>query len=152
VQVREQTAIARWNDTQLVNVRGVLFNSEPRFIPTELPQLRGPEGTDGEVIARYLATQGRMVEVGMRLVSLELDARGAWQFALDNGVAVRLGRRQIDERFERFESVALQLLAARAAEIGYIDMRYTNGFAVGWRGGARQLAGNAIPEDSTPDA
>jgi cell division protein FtsQ len=151
VQVREQTAIARWNDTQLVNVRGLLFNSEPRFIPTELPQLRGPEGTEGEVIARYLATQGRMVEVGMRLVALELDARGAWQFALDNGVSVRLGRRQIDERFERFETVALQLLAARAAEISYIDMRYTNGFAVGWRGGATQLAGNEFPEDSTPD-
>jgi hypothetical protein len=30
-------------------------------------------------------------------------------------------------------------------------MRYTNGFAVGWRGGATQLAGNEFPEDSTPD-
>ncbi len=151
VQVREQTAIARWNDTQLVNARGALFNSEPRFMPTELPQLRGPAGTDSEVIGRYRATQGRMVEVGMRLVSLELDARGAWQFALDNGVTVRLGRRQIDERFERFETVALQLLAARAAQISYIDMRYTNGFAIGWRGGATQLAGNALPEDNIPD-
>jgi len=151
VQVREQVAIARWNETQLVNARGVLFNSEPRFIPTELPLLRGPEGTDGEVIARYLATQGHMIEVGMRLVSLELDARGAWQFALDNGVSVRLGRRQIDERFERFGSVVLQVLAAHADKISYIDMRYTNGFAVGWRGGATQLAGNALPEDSTPD-
>lgn len=151
VQVREQTAIARWNDTQLVNARGTLFNSEPRFIPTELPQLRGPEGTDGEVIARYLAMQGRLVEVGMRLVSLELDARGAWQFALDNGVSVRLGRRQIDERLERFESVALQLLASHAARISYIDMRYTNGYAVGWRGGATQLAGQASSKDGTPD-
>lgn len=152
VQVREQTAMARWNDTQLVNVRGVLFNSEPRFIPTELPQLRGPVGTHGEVIARYMATQGRMVEVGMRLVSMELDARGAWQFALDNGVSVRLGRRQIDERFERFKSVVVQgVLAANAARISYIDMRYTNGFAVGWRGGATQLAVKTLPEDGTPD-
>lgn len=152
VQVREQTAIARWNETQLVNARGELFVSEPRFIPGELPQLRGPDGSDAEVVARYLATQGRMVEVGMRLVSLQLDARGAWEFALDNGVTVRLGRRQIDERFERFSAVALQLLATRAAEIAYIDMRYTNGFAVGWRGGATQLAGVAVNEDVTPDA
>ena len=151
VQVREQAAIARWNDTQLVNSRGQLFNSEPRFMPTELPQLRGPTGTDAEVIGRYLAAQGRMVEVGMRLVSLELDARGAWQFALDNGVGVRLGRRQIDERFARFTDVALPLLAARAAQIGYVDMRYTNGFAIGWRGGATQLAGNPPSEDNIPD-
>ena len=151
VQVREQAAIARWNDTQLVNSRGQLFNSEPRFMPTGLPQLRGPTGTDAEVIGRYLAAQGRMVEVGMRLVSLELDARGAWQFALDNGVSVRLGRRQIDERFARFTDVALPLLATRAAQISYIDMRYTNGFAIGWRGGAPQLAGQPMPEDG-PDA
>jgi len=152
VQVREQEAMARWNDTQLVSVRGILFDSEPRFMPAGLPQLRGPEGTDGEVVARYQATQGRMVEYGMRLVSLELDARGAWQFTLDNGVSVRLGRRQIDERLARFAEVALPLLSARVAEISYIDMRYTNGFAVGWRGGPTQLARSTPPEDSIPDA
>jgi cell division protein FtsQ len=151
VQVREQVAMARWNDTQLVNVRGNLFDSEPRFMPAGLPQLRGPEGTDAEVVARYQATQGRLIENGMRLVALELDARGAWQFTLDNGVTVRLGRRQIDERLARFEDVALPLLAARVTEISYIDMRYTNGFAVGWRGGATRLAQTTLPEDSSPD-
>lgn len=150
VQVREQTPIARWNETQLVNVRGLLFTSEPRFIPNELPQLRGPQGTDGEVINRYQSMQGHMAEVGMRLVSLELDARGAWQFALDNGVSVRLGRRQIDERAQRFITLVLPWLTARVAQVGYIDMRYTNGFAVGWRSGA-QLAGNAPRKDTTPD-
>jgi cell division protein FtsQ len=152
VQVREQTAMARWNVRQLVNARGQLFDSEPRFIPTGLPQLAGPIGSEADVVARYTATQGRMVEVGMRLVSMTVDARGAWQFALDNGVTVRLGRQQIDARFERFNSIALQLVAARAAEIAFVDMRYTNGFAVGWRGGGTQLAGNNMDEDENPDA
>jgi len=30
----------------------------------------------------------------------------------------------------------------RAADIAYVDMRYSNGFAVGWRGGAPRLAGD----------
>ena len=51
---------------------------------------------------RYLAVQGRIVEAGLRLTSLKLDARGAWELELDNGVTVRFGRRQVDERFERF--------------------------------------------------
>ena len=49
---------------------------------------------------------------------------------------VRLGRRQVDERFERFVAAALPLVAQRGGDIDYVDMRYTNGFAVGWRGGA----------------
>ena len=48
------------------------------------------------------------------MTALRLDARGAWEFDLDNGVTVRLGRRQVDERFERFMNAALQVVAQRA--------------------------------------
>jgi cell division protein FtsQ len=41
-------------------------------------------------------------------------------------------------------------IAARASDIGYIDMRYTNGFAIGWRqGGARVASGT--PDDDNLD-
>jgi cell division protein FtsQ len=70
------------------------------------------------------------------LTALRLDARGAWEFDLANGVTVRLGRRQVDERFERFVTTAAKLVSQRADDISYVDMRYTNGFAVGWRGAA----------------
>jgi cell division protein FtsQ len=141
VHVTEQLAVARWNQADLVNARGESFVSESRFVPPELPQLSGPPGTQSEVVARYLATNGRIVEAGMRLVAVHLDARGAWELLLDNGVGVRLGSRQIDERFERFADVALRLIGQRPMDIAYVDMRYTNGFAVGWRNGASRLAG-----------
>ena len=73
----------------------------------------------------------------MRLTAVRLDARGAWEFDLDNGITVRLGRRQIDERFARFVAAGVGQIAAHASDIGYIDMRYTNGFAIGWRTGRR---------------
>jgi len=144
IEIVEQTAVARWNDAGLLNVRGELFMSAARFVPAELPQLSGPEGSETQVTARYLAAQGRLTEVGMRLAALELDARGAVSFTLDNGVRVRLGRKQIDERFERFMLAATKLVSQRAADIAYVDMRYGNGFAVGWKGGAgRVVAGDA---------
>jgi len=46
-------------------------------------------------------------------------------------VQVRLGRQQIDARFERFMLVAAKLVSQRAAEMAYVDLRYSNGFAVG---------------------
>jgi cell division protein FtsQ len=140
IEIVEQTVVARWNNAGLLNARGELFLSEARFVPPELPQLAGPFGSEQEVTARYLATQGRLTEVGMRLAAMELDARGAWNLTLDNGVTVRLGRQQVDQRFERFMLAAAKLISQRATDIGYVDMRYSNGFAVGWKAGAGHVA------------
>lgn len=137
VRVFEQQAAARWGANGLLNARGELFIESSRFLPPELPRLSGPAGTEALVAQRYLAVQGRLVEGGVRMVALRLDARGAWEIDLDNGVRVRLGRRQVDERFERFVAAALRLVVQRSAEVEYVDMRYTNGFSVGWRNGKR---------------
>jgi cell division protein FtsQ len=149
VVVTEQVAAARWGENGLLNTRGELFITGARHIPLELPRLSGPEGTQTTVARRYLAAQGRLVEAGMRLAALRLDARGAWELDLDNGVTVRLGRKQVDERFDTFIRTALKIVAQRATDIAYIDMRYANGFAVGWRGGNPR---QAIDEDDTRDA
>ena len=140
IEIVEQVAVARWNNAGLLNARGQLFLSESRFVPPELPQLSGPAGAEAEATARYLAAQGRLTEVGLRLIALTLDARGALSLRLDDGVEVRLGRAQIDARFERFMAVAAKLVSQRAADISYVDMRYSNGFAVGWKGGGGHLA------------
>jgi cell division protein FtsQ len=146
VRVVEQVAAARWGSNGLLNARGELFLSESRFIPPELPRLSGPKGSEGMVAQRYLAIQGRLVEGGVRIAALRLDARGAWEIDLDNGVRVRLGRRQVDERFERFVAAALRLVVQRSAEMSYVDMRYTNGFAVGWRNGTRVATADELDE------
>jgi cell division protein FtsQ len=136
VLVTEQTAAARWGEHGLVNTRGELFDPDAHHIPPELAQLEGPDGEEAAVAQRYLAASARLMQAGLRLTALRLDARGAWEFDLANGVTVRLGRRQVDERFERFMGSALKLVTQRAEDIQYVDMRYTNGFAIGWRGSA----------------
>ncbi|HSD73316.1 MAG TPA: cell division protein FtsQ/DivIB [Steroidobacteraceae bacterium] len=133
IEVTEQVAAARWGDSGLLNTRGELFMKGARHVPAELPRLTGPDGTEWQVAQRYLSAQGRLIEAGMRLAALDLDARGAWQLELANGVSVRLGRRQVDERLDRFIQSALPVMSGRAADISYVDMRYSNGFAVGWK-------------------
>jgi len=140
VLVIEQVAAARWGQSGLLNTRGELFASGERHVPPELAELSGPDGKESVVAQRYLAAQSRLVQAGLRLTAMRLDARGAWEFDLSNGVTVRLGRRQIDERFDKFVNAALKLVTERGEDISYVDMRYTNGFAIGWRGGAAQSA------------
>ncbi len=141
VLVVEQTAAARWGEKGLLNTRGELFDSDERHIPPELARLEGPPGKESLVAQRYLAAEGRLLQAGLRLTAMRLDARGAWELDLANGVTVRLGRRQVDERFEKFMNTALKLVTQRGEDIAYVDMRYTNGFAIGWRGNAARGAG-----------
>jgi cell division protein FtsQ len=148
VTVTEQTAAARWGEAGLLNTRGELFVRVAAHVPAELPRLSGPEGSEAQVAQRYLSAQGRMLEAGMRIAALRLDERGAWEFDLDSGVTVRLGRREVDERIERFIHTASQVISHRLTEISYVDMRYSNGFAIGWR---NQGAPTSVPQKRSDD-
>jgi cell division protein FtsQ len=87
------------------------------------------------VARRYLAVRGKLADAGLTLDTLELDERGAWLLTLGGGQEIRLGRRDIDERLYRFFDVVAPALAADFQRVEYVDLRYTNGFAVGWREG-----------------
>lgn len=145
VFITEQVPAAKWGVDGLLNTRGELFLRDARHMPPELPQLDGPEGSEAEVAKLYLDTYPRLLAVGMRLARVELDPRGAWELALSNGVVVRLGRQDVAERLERFITVASPLVATRAAEITYVDLRYSNGFSVGWNAGV-------VPDGATRNA
>lgn len=133
ILVVEQSPAARWRSTGLLNVRGELFVTEARHIPAELPRLSGPDGSANKVASRYLAINGRLIEAGLGLRTVELDARGAWRLTLLNGVEVRLGRRDVDARTERFLRIVTDVMTRRQGQISYVDMRYSNGFSIGWK-------------------
>lgn len=132
VVITEQIPAARWGDDGLLNVRGELFLTSARHIPAELPRLDGPVGSEWQVAQRYLWMRDRLLAVGLGLAAVQLDARGAWQVQLSNGIQVRLGREESDKRIELFVEIVAPIIAARAREVTYVDMRYSNGFAIGW--------------------
>lgn len=148
VQILEQSAAARWGDSGLVNARGDVFVRDARHVPPELAQLNGPEGSEHQVAELFMRLQPRMVEMGLSISGLKLDPRGAWELELSNGVTVRFGRRQLQERLERFMKVGAQMIAGRASDIAFLDMRYSNGFSVGWRTSG-SAASHTVSDDST---
>lgn len=143
VRITEHRAAARWGQTGLLDVRGELFTRNARHEYPELPKLDGPDGSEAEVAALYLKLKDRLADARLTLDSLRLDARGAWRFTLAGGQEVRIGREDVDARLDRFFGVVAPALADRFTRIRYVDMRYTNGFAVGWLdSAATELATN----------
>ena len=149
VRITEQQAAARWGETGLLNVRGELFTENARHAYAELPQLSGPPGTEAEVARLYLAVRGRLADAHLSLAALKLDARKAVEVVLSTGQVIKLGNRDLDARLERLFTVAAPTLVEELARVDYIDLRYTNGFAVGWNSSAPAEATLARTEVGT---
>jgi cell division protein FtsQ len=137
ISVTEQVPAAIWGERGLLNTDGELFVSSARHIPAELPRLSGPAEQAPVVAKRYLQIREQLIPLGLDVRKVHVDARGAWELTLHNGVDVRFGRRNVDERTQLFLDVAADIISSREAEIEFVDMRYSNGFTIGWKNGER---------------
>lgn len=134
ISVSEQVPAACWGERGLLNTRGELFVTNARHVPAELPRLSGPDGKSGEVAKRYLQIREALIPRGLDVRRLHLDARGAWDMTLQNGIEIRLGKRNVAARTELFLDVVADIITRRATDIQFVDMRYSNGFTIGWNG------------------
>jgi len=135
IRVSEQVPAAIWGERGLLNVRGELFVDNARHVPAELPRLSGPTERSADVANRYLSVRDQLIPLGLDVRSVRLDARGAWEMTLTNGVSVRLGRREVDYRTDLFLAVVAEVISGHSKDIDYVDMRYNNGFTIGWNDG-----------------
>ncbi len=137
ITVTEQVPAAVWGDSGLLNTRGERFVNKLRHVPAELPRLSGPDASSAEVAMRYLAVRKQLIPLGLDVRRVHLDARGSWEMTLGNGIEVRLGRRAVADRTDLFLDVVADIITGRAGDIEYVDMRYSNGFTIGWKGGLK---------------
>jgi cell division protein FtsQ len=139
IAVEEHQPLARWNDTALVNTQGEVFDAE---YGEELPDFYGPDGTAGEVAARYREFSAPLHNLQLGIDALSRSARGAWDVKLDDGMTIALGREQVGERWARWMQVSERYRdrIAQGGQLAAVDMRYANGFAARIIGGGKDLA------------
>lgn len=137
VSVSEQVPAACWGERGLLNTRGELFVSNATHVPAELPRLSGPDSQASAVARRYLKIRDQLIPLGLDVRKLQVDERGAWDLTLQNGVNIRLGRRDVADRTRLFLEIVADIVSSKETEIEYVDMRYSNGFAIGWKNGTR---------------
>jgi cell division protein FtsQ len=130
VTLEEHQALARWNNTALVNTQGELFQAAS---DQQLPVFSGPADSVKEVASQYQFFKQQLAATGHQPAQVSLSPRRAWQIRLDDGLVVELGREQVEQRLEKFVKVydrSLGRLGQMKKTVDYVDLRYPNGFAV----------------------
>lgn len=133
VDVQEQQPIARWGSDGLLSSNGQVFRPDSVAIGATLPALFGPDAMAAEVVARYADLNEMLAVQGLGLMSLGTDQRGSWRLELTNGVTLKLGTDDVLKKMRRFINAYQFDLHEQIEKIDNIDLRYSNGLAVGWK-------------------
>lgn len=136
LRVWQRQPYARWDSDHLLDDQGVVFAPPPADLQNEafknLPRLSGPPGREAEVMQDYRRWTSALAGGPFAPVGLRLDARGAWTLTAANGIELRLGEGDALAKLPLLTGVVARTLAGRMADVAYVDLRYSNGFAVGW--------------------
>ena len=127
VAVEEHRPIARWGSVALVSAHGEVFEAA---INSALPVLNGPHGSAPEVVARLIEFERILEPIDKQVVQVTLSMRRAWRVRLDDGMVLELGRENLEARLVGFVAAYPVALARLAHQPAYVDLRYSNGFAV----------------------
>ncbi len=136
IRVWEAVPVARWSKDAVLAQDGRHFAVPAAQMPRHLPLLHGPKGSAKQLEQVYEAEKGAFAGKGMRLASLTVDSGQEWVATTDSGLVLKLGRQQVQKRLQRFLNTAVPALGSKLGDAAYVDLRYSNGFAVGWKPGS----------------
>lgn len=127
IAVIERQALARWDKNGLIDVDGVWFDGST---DAALPVFEGSQGTEVQMAMMYNKLKPVLAKSNLTIETLQLAERGAWQVTLDNGILLKLGRKNVLKRAQVLTQFWGSQLAEQQNNIEYIDLRYSNGFVV----------------------
>lgn len=131
VTISERTPWLRLNQHELIDVDGNPYAPSNVAAFSHLPVLHSTHGQLPNAVARFVSGNEQLQALGLAIVELELNGRGALEYRLNNGTRLLFGREDWDGRLQRFLSLYPGLVTGDAVP-RYVDLRYDTGFAVAW--------------------
>jgi len=134
VRVRLRQPVARWGGHSLVDSDGQVFTPSDTTAFMALPELDGPAAEAGTLLADYARVQQAVRPLGLAVSGLSENARGELNVTFGSGLELALGHKDPFGRLARFIHIAVPAFGSDFDRVATVDMRYPNGFAVGWKG------------------
>ncbi len=127
IVVEEHRALARWGNSALVNSQGEMFEGASN---QRLPVFEGPAGSHFEITGNYLRFNQSLALIGRQVKRVQVSERRAWRLVLDDGTLIELGRDGVVRRLQGFVTAYARSVGELGGATDYVDLRYSNGFAV----------------------
>lgn len=132
ILLEEHVPLARWGNTALVNTHGEIFHASIQG--DSMPVFIAEDDGNSPLIFRYYKIFRKMLRsIGREVMEVVLTPRHAWHIRLDTGVWLKLGRKEIESRLQRYVFVMSQHKHGFDQENppSYVDLRYPDGLAIG---------------------
>jgi len=102
IQIDEHFPIAQWNESELLNQQGEIFQPQRTGELAILPQLFGPKDSQIQVMDQYQLFNQILFSSGLKLTGLTLTHRGSWSLTVNNSMQITVGRNELVSRLQRF--------------------------------------------------
>tara|TARA_B110000285_G_scaffold217275_1_gene265445 strand:+ start:553 stop:1254 length:702 start_codon:yes stop_codon:yes gene_type:complete len=134
IYIKEYVPVAIWNNKSYMNNSGDIFFIHD--IKKNLPMINSNESRNKimhvyfSLLLKYISDYNLDIEI-KKIEENEIRSISAH---LSSGIIVKFGSKDIKSKIHTFFKAYKTLNSSDLKKIGYIDMRYSNGFSIGWKG------------------
>ncbi len=132
VDIKEQEAVAKWKDNALLNHDAMIFFPDISTIPDDLAYLSGPDKYSGLVLD-YFYQLRNIIPDSLNIKELHFSDRRSWELILNNDLTLHFGKADVMDKAREFFKYYPRISMNEKRQINYVDLRYTNGFVIGWQ-------------------
>lgn len=136
IDLIQKKPVARWFQRGLITQQGKIFFPSLSSFSHTLPQINAPKNLLHQALKDLLMFQLTLAHEHLYLAQLTLDQQANVTLQLGNGMHILLGKNNLFTRLKKFIAIYPKVFESRVNQVQYVDMRYTNGMAVKWRGSA----------------
>ena len=132
IDIEEHTPILRWNNKMYINKYGEKFNASK--IDKSIPILISDESRINEVFAYFKLFNEKLSsrKLDFKITKIMENEIRSLTISLSSGINIQLGSKDVNNKIPLFFEIYKSLNTRDLNKIRYIDMRYSNGFSVGW--------------------
>ncbi|MBT6539246.1 MAG: FtsQ-type POTRA domain-containing protein [Francisellaceae bacterium] len=132
IKFQEEIPLAYLNQSRLVTTEGKVINSRPQ-VTIKLPIFEVENSYLDDAFIYYFDILSKIGPLGLGIEKLSHTAVDGWKLTLDRGFELILGHNEIMVRLTRFVLAYQRKLESLSDNFDYVDLRYTNGVAIGWK-------------------
>lgn len=132
ISIREHEPVAVLPEGRFLTRDGARVALPVAEVAEGLPVLNVVDAHAKSAFALFQQLSAELSDPMLTPAAVTRDARGSWTLTSQNGIAFRLGKGDPVQQMNRLQHDVVPAIRARIGDVAYVDMRYGNGFAVGW--------------------